>query len=170
MSQRDHADLFLNTLLRYVPPELHAHLWTRRDKRSHWHHLEAGVQPLVDDAVRLAEHDDVYVGLQVGREPCDLVPGDASTARWETDVQVVDGPDGRDFRGAAVQGRRGERFVYLTWGSVHDGSFEMFRRAKLMLTDAPVADSVTASVHLTDDCGMPRCARLGAPAVEWRAS
>jgi hypothetical protein len=35
-----------------------------------------------------------------------------------------------------VQGRPGARFVYLTWGDVaEDGSFTMFRRAKLMLAD-----------------------------------
>ena len=54
----------------------------------------------------------------------------------EVEVQVVDptGVDGPDFRGPAVQGKRGERFLYLTWGDVGpDGEFEMFRRAKLML-------------------------------------
>ena len=39
-----------------------------------------------------------------------------------------------DFKGPAVHGKRGERFLYLTWGNVaSDGSFTMFRRAKLML-------------------------------------
>ncbi len=113
-------------------------------------------------------YDDVHVALQVGPDPADAVPADAAEAAWETDVQVVDGPDGHDFRGPAVHGKRGSRFVYLTWGSTGTGSFEMFRRAKLMLTDAPVAEHVTASVHLTDECGMPRCARLREPAVQWR--
>jgi hypothetical protein len=71
-----------------------------------------------------------------------------------------------------VQGRRGERFAYLTWGSIENGDFTMFRRAKLMLDEVPplVGDepgAVTARVHLTDDDGMPRCARLSSPAVEW---
>ena len=45
----------------------------------------------------------------------------------------------------------------------------MFRRAKLMLADVPDADVVRAVVHLTDERGMPRCARLrAAPALEWR--
>jgi hypothetical protein len=68
--------------------------------------------------------------------------------------------------------------VYLTWGDVGAaGSFSMFRRAKLMLEDvgAVAAESgnangqVTASVHLPDDCGGPRCARLRAPALEVRS-
>jgi hypothetical protein len=59
-----------------------------------------------------------------------------------------------------VQGRRGARFVYLTWGTFADGTFTMFRRAKLMLDDLPrEADAVTVEVHLTDETGMPRCAR-----------
>lgn len=113
-------------------------------------------------------YDGVQVALQVGRGPVEPVPGDALTAAWDIEVEVLEGPDGRDFRGPAVQGRRGERFVYLTWGSTAGGSFEMFRRAKLMLDDAPTGDDVTASVHLTDECGMPRCARLVGPAVQWR--
>jgi Family of unknown function (DUF5990) len=118
---------------------------------------------------RCGAYDDVQVALQVRSDPVDPVPGDAATAGWETDVQVVDGPQGRDFRGPAVHGKRGERFVYLTWGDTSTGDFAMFRRAKLMLADAPAAEEVTASVHLTDECGMPRCARLREPAVQWRA-
>jgi hypothetical protein len=107
-------------------------------------------------------YDDVHVGLQVGQEPQDLVPGDADGAEWVADVRTVDG----DFRGPAVQGRRGERFVYLTWGTYADSTFTMFRRAKLMLADLPPdADEVVVEVDLTDDAGMPRCARLTGAAV-----
>ncbi len=45
----------------------------------------------------------------------------------------------------------------------------MFRRAKLMLDDLPLgAEEVRVNVHLTDEAGMPRCARLkpGALRVE----
>ncbi len=93
-------------------------------------------------------------------------------ARWETDVAVV----GDDFRGPAVHGRRGERFVYLTWGDLSDGRFAMFRRAKLMLSrvDPALVDEATrdgrclvADVVLTDDRGGPRCARVDPPAVRW---
>ncbi len=79
------------------------------------------------------------------------------------DIGTGDG----DFRGPAVQGRKGDRFVYLTWGTrTDDGTFTMFRRAKLMLDDLPAgAQNVTVEVHLTDDDGMPRCARLRTPAI-----
>jgi len=123
---------------------------------------------------RFASYDDVHVGLQVGRDPAGLVPADAPTARWEAEVRRVDG----DFRGPVVQGRRGERFVYLTWGSRRPGgSFEMFRRAKLMLdrVDPAVLDEVgddgvlCAEVVLTDEKGGPRCARVDPPAIRWSA-
>ncbi len=112
---------------------------------------------------------DIHVGTQLRRDPADLVPGDAATARWVVDVEVLERDGERDFRGPAVQGRRGERFVYLTWGELRGGTFTMFRRAKLMLLDVPDPDrpSVTARVDLTDECGMPRCARLRAPALAW---
>jgi hypothetical protein len=65
-----------------------------------------------------AECDDVHVGLQVRREATALVRGDAPEPTWETEISVIDGSDEVDFRGEAVQGRRGERFLYLTWGTV----------------------------------------------------
>ena len=113
---------------------------------------------------RIGGYDGVHVGLQIGRDPAELVSADAQEAEWATEIDTSDG----DFRGPAVQGRKGERFVYLTWGVVADGDFHMFRRAKLMLADLPAHGSsqrVVASVHLTDEQGMPRCARLRAPAL-----
>jgi hypothetical protein len=114
-------------------------------------------------------HVDVHVGVQLGREPAELVTADAPDARWELDIEVIETPHGTDFRGTAVQGKKGERFVYLTWGEGAGDRFTMFRRAKLMLGDlpAPAADVVTARVHLTDELGLPRCARLEPPAVAW---
>ena len=117
-------------------------------------------------------YDRIGVGLQVRSEPVGVVAGDAAAARWETDVTLV----GDDFRGPAVHGRRGERFVYLTWGDLSDGGFAMFRRAKLMLSSvdsALLAEAaggdrcLVADVVLTDEKGGPRCARVDPPAVRW---
>ena len=115
-------------------------------------------------------YDNVHVGIQVGREPRELVRGDAESPSWTIPLDVVVREGGLDFCGSAVQGRHGARFVYLTWGDVDaDGSFTMFRRAKLMLADlAPLVaetDHVVARVDLTDECGGPRCARLRPPAL-----
>jgi Family of unknown function (DUF5990) len=121
--------------------------------------------------------EDVHVGVQVRQEPHDLVAGDASRARWELDVSVVTGPDGSlDFKGPAVHGKRGDRFLYLTWGNVDNGHFEMFRRAKLMLNriDTELVSAaerqqrpLVGAVRLTDAHGGPRCARVDPPDLQW---
>lgn len=124
-----------------------------------------------------AVFEGVHVGVQVGREPSDLVSGGAPSARWELDVDVVRDRDGElDFRGSAVHGRRGDRFLYLTWGRVHEDNFDMFRRAKLMLRDvdpqlvasAAEGRSLVGTVRLTDARGGPRCARVDGPDLVWR--
>ena len=122
---------------------------------------------------------NVHVGVQVGREPFQLVPGDSSCARWELAVRVVTGPDAEiDFKGPAVHGKRGDRFVYLTWGNLDNHAhFQMFRRAKLMLnridrelvTGAERQERpLLAMVRLRDGHGAPRCARVDPPDVVWR--
>ncbi len=122
--------------------------------------------------------DNVHVGVQVRRDPWALVPADRTRASWAVDIDVVRTDGALDFRGPAVQGRRGERFVYLTWGNVAaDGGFEMFRRAKLMLdriepalVEAALAGGgLRARVDLTGDGGGPRCARVDPPSIEWSA-
>jgi hypothetical protein len=117
---------------------------------------------------RPGRHVDVHVGLQVRREPVDLVPADATEAQWTVELDVVDRGGAADFRGPAVQGRPGERFVYLTWSEVHDGAFTMFRRLKIMLADPPsTTQDVIATVRLTDAGGMPLCARARPPHLSW---
>jgi len=122
--------------------------------------------------------ENVHVGVQVRRDPTDLVRADAVEAHWELEIDTVRTDARLDFRGPAVHGTRGERFLYLTWGEVHgDGTFEMFRRAKLMLNriepdvveSAVDAGSLTATVDLTGRGGGPRCARVDPPAVAWSA-
>ena len=125
--------------------------------------------------------DNVHVGLQEGRDPVGLVRADARRATWPAAVRIVGADAGAlDFRGPAVHGTRGERFLYLTWGQVGtDGSFAMFRRAKLMLDRidpelvrraARDGTELSATVDLTDDHGCPRCARVDPPAISWHAA
>lgn len=120
--------------------------------------------------------DRVHVGIQIRRDAAQLVRADVSEAVWETDVDVVRKDGVLDFRGPAVQGKIGDRFIYLTWGNVRpDEGFEMFRRAKLMLDrvdrglmeSAVEAGCLKVVVDLTDDLGGPRCARVDPPAVVW---
>ena len=112
-------------------------------------------------------YDNIHVGIQFGKEARELVRGDADSSSWTLPIDVVTREAGLDFRGPAVHGRPGARFVYLTWGDVgDDGSFAMFRRAKLMLADlAATTDEVIVHVDLTDECGGPRCSRLAPPAL-----
>jgi hypothetical protein len=119
---------------------------------------------------------NVHVGVQEGRNPAQLVRADAPEAHWQVEVDLVRKDGEVDFRGPAVQGKRGERFIYLTWGEVSSPSdFEMFRRAKLMLhrIDRKLIDNaaqtgrLAAKVDLTGGDGGPRCARVDPPAIEW---
>jgi len=112
----------------------------------------------------------------VRREPAQLIRADRREISWTVDIDVVPAEDGFDFRGSAVQGRRGDRFLYLTWGQVGtDGAFEMFRRAKLMLDrvepqlieSAMVKGRLDVRVDLTGPDGGPRCARVDSPAIAW---
>ena len=121
---------------------------------------------------------DVHVGVQRGRDPVELVPGDAPSAAWEFELTTRPGTDGSiDVGGPFAQGRRGDRFVYLTWGTVdNEGAFTMFRRAKLHMADvdpgvlaraAAGEGRLVARLGLTDACGNPVCARVRPPAVTW---
>lgn len=120
--------------------------------------------------------ENVHVGLQMRRDPAQLVRADAPETGWEVDIEVVRKDGVLDFRGPSVQGKRGDRFIYLTWGDVSpDGAFEMFRRAKLMLDrvepalmeSAAETGRLAARVDLTGDDGGPRCARVDPPAIAW---
>jgi hypothetical protein len=123
----------------------------------------------------------IHVGVQRGNDVVGLVIGDAADAVFDIDLDVVAGADGRpDFRGPYVHGRRGERFVYLSWGEVDEaGTFAMFRRLKLHL--APLveqspedtllnAKKIQAVLELTDTRGRPLAASVRPPWVTWRVT
>jgi hypothetical protein len=125
---------------------------------------------------------DIHVAVQRRGRPTDLlglVPGDAPSAVWTLECTAAGGSGGIDLRGQCVQGRPGERFIYLSWGVVDpaDGGFAMFRRAKLWLNAVP-ADVLAAAVAsgllvgrlgLTDPKGHPRCASVRPPTITWTA-
>ncbi len=112
-------------------------------------------------------YTSVHVGVQRGTEVIDLVRGDAEQAVFDFDVAVRAGR----FSGPYVHGRDGERFIYLSWGEATDGTFTMFRRAKLQLDsiDPEASDgrTVEGRVSLTDDCGHPLCASVRPPRIQW---
>jgi Family of unknown function (DUF5990) len=131
--------------------------------------------------LHFCDHHAVHVGVQraTREDVLDPVPGDAADATFAFTINIVRGDDGHiDFRGPFVQGKRGARFVYLSWGDLlPDGRFEMFRRAKIQLTAlaemdvvrAPEASTaIEAVVDLTGPRGGPVCAALRPPQIRWR--
>ena len=126
-------------------------------------------------------YDNLHVGIQRRNRPNDVVDlyaGDSPAAVWTFDATVAAAPSGPDIRGPFIQGGPGQRFIYLSWGTVDsESTFMMFRRAKLVLADigpelisaAEHSGALTARLGLTDAKGHPVCARIKPPAVEWFA-
>ncbi|MEU1684802.1 DUF5990 family protein [Micromonospora sp. NPDC005707] len=119
---------------------------------------------------------DVQVGMQRRAEVVDRIPADAREAAWQVEVtsREVDGL--LDVGGPWVHGRLGARFLYLSWGSVTDDRFELFRRAKLMFGDIPTevlraghdgAGVLVGRLRLTGADGGPICARVRPPDISW---
>ncbi|MFG2941258.1 DUF5990 family protein [Streptomyces sp. NPDC048282] len=129
----------------------------------------------------LSGYGDIHVAVQRRNRPAELLdpqPGDAVAATWTLPCTAAVVTEGVDLTGPYVQGGPGGRFVYLSWGAADaEGGFRMFRRAKLMLDAVPGAVARAAArdgllvgrLGLTDACGMPLCARVVPPAVEWSA-
>jgi Family of unknown function (DUF5990) len=126
-------------------------------------------------------HHNIHVGVQRRNrrdELLGLVPGDSPSATWTLDCTATTLPGGVDLKGPYIQGPLGERFIYLSWGTV-DGAdrFSLFRRAKLCLdaVPPPVIESaadlglLVGRLGLTDHNGNPLCAAVRPPLIEWRA-
>ena len=121
------------------------------------------------------DHTNVHVGVQRGDEVVQIQPGDATSVKFTFGIVLRELEDGAiDFRSPFVHGKPGERFFYLSWGDVaDDGSFEMFRRAKLLLSAVPPGlvtaktGSIEAYLSMTDEKGGPVCASVKPPAVTW---
>jgi len=124
-------------------------------------------------------HHDVHVAVQGKKGQHDLwglVPADVDLATWELDGDVLAPPPVFDVRGPQINGAPGRRFIYLTWGVVGaDGTFTMFRRAKLQLDAVPenVLDEacrtgrLVGRLGLSDPHGGPLCAAVRPPAITW---
>lgn len=117
----------------------------------------------------------VLVGLQHGREVPAPRPVSGSEMSFEAELDVVVTSSGVDYRGPWVQGRRGDRFLYLCWGHDAGSGFVTDRRAKLMLGVLDPAEMATArpgallqaQLALTDARGGPVCAAVRPPAIRW---
>ena len=127
--------------------------------------------------LRFTEREPVYVGIQNKTEVVDPVPGDSKEVVFEFKIEVVNSKD-PDYRGPFIHGKKGERFLYLSWGEVRGKSgFEMFRRAKLHLSVLG-SDAVKRAIskglvlegvlRLTDEKGGPLCASVRPPKIKWK--
>jgi hypothetical protein len=126
-------------------------------------------------------HHGIEVGVQRKNKPGELmgqVSADAESVTWELEATPVPSSPS-DFRGPYVSGPPGGRFIYLSWVVVEEPrSFEMFRRAKIMLDGVP--DPVMAAAQasgvlvgrlgLTDPKGNPTCAAVRPPLIEWMSA
>ena len=135
----------------------------------------ASCRPAPDHSER---YENVHASVGSWKAPVGLIRGDAARATWRLEVRPIELPAGSiDFRGPMVEGRRGERFLYINWGTVdHDGNFHLFRRAKALLGEIDavlVREAIRAgaelhcTIDLTDAKGNPVCARLRPPAITW---
>jgi hypothetical protein len=118
--------------------------------------------------------------LQLGRTDLSPpIPG-SNDLEFEATIRVVDGTNGElDFRGAAVQGPRGGRFIYLTSGT-RAGQFasRWDRRAKVSLEalrpllEQEPSNTVTsrgvATIGGTSRDGGPACASVPLLGSSWR--
>lgn len=128
-----------------------------------------------------SKHADVRVGVQRrGRndEILDPVSAGVPSASWEFDATVIEAAGGLDLRGPYVQGGPGARFIYLSWGTVENGTFSMFGRSKLLLAavdqqvlaEAARAGTLLGRVGLLDERGRLRMAAVKPPAIHWSAA
>jgi len=123
-------------------------------------------------------YTEICVGLpqKVGCDPESYVAADAREAKWETRIEVHEKEGAPVFRGPAVNGPPSERFLYLTWiGRKGSAAPVMFRRAKLRLDAVPAAvlakvlrsGLLVGRLELTAPDGMPLCASVRPPAIQW---
>lgn len=139
-----------------------------------------GVQPpgrRCNPALDHGPYEDIHVGVGRYTDPLGLVPGDSQDIQWHVPVRVVIRGSELDFRGPQVDGRRGDRHIYLNWMNREpDGELKLFRRGKVMLegidpslveraesTGAPL----TCTVTLTNAKGHPTTARFWASDLNW---
>ena len=120
------------------------------------------------------------MGVQRKNKPRELmgqVSADVESVIWELEATPV-ASDVADYRGPYISGPPGGRFIYLSWGVVDEpGSFEMFRRAKIMFDGIPADVMAVAQksgvlvgrLGLTDSKGNPTCAAVRPPLIEWTA-
>ena len=124
-----------------------------------------------------AESHGVLFGLQSGKAVKAPVSASKTTA-FDLEIQIVCEGSEIDFKGGQVQGRKGDRFVYLSWGLPgQDQQFTMFARAKIKLAGIPEdireravksGELLVCELQATNHKGEPASGTIKPPAVVWR--
>ena len=115
----------------------------------------------------------VLFGLQ-GKKIVEQPVSASGTTIFDTEITI----DSGDFKGRHVNGKKGDRFLYLSWG-VADGSesFVMFARAKVklgaipeqVLAAAQESGQLVCELQATNHKGQPASGTIKDPAPLWRA-
>lgn len=123
-------------------------------------------------------YEDVNVGLGRHTHPVGLVPADTRDAVWRIGVRVAKTHGGLDYRGPHVDGRRGNRHIYINWlNREPGGELRLFRRGKLLLAGldpdlVELAESTGAAlvctVNLTNQRGHPTTGVFRPSELDWR--
>lgn len=118
----------------------------------------------------------VLFGLQTKSDADDPVPAD-STTEFHTEIEIRDSDDHIDFAGPHVNGRRGDRFIYLAWGLPDQTMpFVMFARAKIRLETIPrdlldhaieQGRRLVAELQATNAQGQPASGTIKPPDIRW---
>ena len=114
-------------------------------------------QPVRLRIVLVAPPAGVAFALQRGK--AELVNRTISTGADLTFELTIERIETHDFRGPFVQGKRGDRFVYVCSGSLaHQPESSWTRRLKVKLAGAPLTDKLEARLEGTARDGGPACA------------
>lgn len=122
--------------------------------------------------------EPVHLGMQRDQEVIQRVPADRRQVTFKPEFEVGKKKDGSpNFLGPFSQGPAGDRFFYLSWGTLGGSSeFHMFRRLKVRLghlTWPQIRRSMRGGqplvvrLRLTDDRGGPLCATPPAANIDW---
>ena len=122
-------------------------------------------------------HGITHLGISHRSEVLDVASTQEHGAQFRASVDVIDTPTGWDFRGPYVFGKRGERFLYLNWGSrtAHGWITGDGGRIKLQLGFISQVDleasltgrTLMSELILSNEAGRPICATVKAPAMVW---
>jgi hypothetical protein len=125
---------------------------------------------------------EIMFGLQDKKGDVEAEPA-CRTTEFDTEIELIDGPragGGLDFRGRHVHGKKGDRFLYVSWGAGDRAQpLAMFARAKIKLADIPTdllddassgETSLECRLEATNAKGEPASGTIKPPAVSWRST